>query len=59
MDSNTITSEATHKLRKQAQQALVEVTGGKLDGLEESIVSNVFGFVAAVMVAVSTYAYMI
>ena len=37
---------------------MVEVTGGKLDGLEEGIVSNVFGFVAASMVAASTYAYM-
>lgn len=54
-----MTRDATSKLKKQAQQALVEVTGGKLDGLEESIVSTVFGFVAASMVAVSTYVYMI
>jgi hypothetical protein len=59
IEKNAMASEASHKLRKSVEQALTEATGGRLDGLEESIVSNVFGFIAAATVAVSTYAYMI
>lgn len=51
--------ETSSKLRKTVTKALTEVTGGRLDGLEESIVSNVFGLIAATTIAASTYAYII
>ena len=59
IENNEKASEASHMLRKSVQEALTEVTGGRLDGLEESIVSNVFGLIAATTIAASTYAYMI
>ena len=50
-----MSSEAAYKLSKEVQKVITEATST----IEEEVYPNIFNFLAAGMVAVSAYAYIV